>query len=360
MKELKIFAIVAFFSLFTYYLVEPYAHHAMHAKYDAQGNEIHSDSHGFVYDGTTEAKASAIVVSDLEFKIEQEKDSEKKVALEEQLVDAKSTQAKKATFWKEVVEISKLKGDAKAGEAAFATCMGCHTEGSLINMGGITPPVLTSVGSIYDKNYLIALIKDPAMAGNVDHKYENTIEHPMGRIKVMMTDSQQIANVVAYMKEKKAPEVTAKQAFVEACVRCHAMRYDKLTQLGDTPQTKENIKTGHDIEAMKYAQAVAEEQAQVAAYMGKLPPDLSMIIRARSSHFMETFIEDPQTQLPGTSMPRVGLSQEGYDKVHQYLMDIGDPSKPAREMVAPWVLGFFIIFTILAYFWKSYQWKDLH
>jgi ubiquinol-cytochrome c reductase cytochrome c1 subunit len=147
---------------------------------------------------------------------------------------------------------------------------------------------------------------------------------------------------------------------MEACVRCHAMRYDKVTQLGDIPKTKENIKTGHDIEAMKYAQKVAEEQATLAGYMGKLPPDLSMIIRARSGHFMETFIEDPQSQLPGTSMPRVGLSEAGYEKVHQYLMDIGDPSKPARDAVAPWVLGFFFIFTILAYFWKSYQWKDLH
>jgi hypothetical protein len=72
MRELKIFAVVAFFTLFTYYLVEPYAHHAMHAKYDAQGNEIHIDSHGFVYDGTTEAAASAVAVSDLTYKIGQE------------------------------------------------------------------------------------------------------------------------------------------------------------------------------------------------------------------------------------------------------------------------------------------------
>jgi len=166
--------------------------------------------------------------------------------------------------------------------------------------------------------------------------------------------------VVAFLKAKKASEPTAKQAFMGACVRCHAMRYDKVTQLGDIPKSKENIKTGHNIEAMKYAQKVAEEQAALATYLGKLPPDLSMIIRARSGHFMETFIEDPQTQLPGTSMPRVGLSEAGYEKVHEYLMDIGDPSKPAREMAAPWVIGFFLIFTVLAYFWKSYQWKDLH
>jgi ubiquinol-cytochrome c reductase cytochrome c1 subunit len=37
MRELKILAVVVFFSLLTYYLVEPYAHHQMHMKVDANG-----------------------------------------------------------------------------------------------------------------------------------------------------------------------------------------------------------------------------------------------------------------------------------------------------------------------------------
>ncbi|CAA6801961.1 MAG: ubiquinol cytochrome C oxidoreductase, cytochrome C1 subunit [uncultured Sulfurovum sp.] len=357
-KELKILAVVVFFTGLLYWGVEPYAHHAMHAKYDGQGNEIKIESHGFVYDGTTEANVNGVIVADLERKVMEEGSPEPKAVLAAKLAAAKDIQSKKASFWKEVGTIAELKGDATAGEAGFASCMGCHN-GLNMNMGGVIPPNLDHAGALYDKNYLIALLKDPAMASNVDHKYADTSMHPMGSIKGTMSH-QQIADVVAFMKEKKAAEPTAKQAFMEACVRCHAMRYDKVTQLGEAPKTKENIKTGHDIEAMKYAQKVAEEQATLATYMGKLPPDLSMIIRARSGHFMETFIEDPQTQLPGTSMPRVGLSEEGYEKVHQYLMDIGDPSKPARDIAAPWVLGFFVIFTILAYLWKRHQWKDLH
>ncbi|CAA6823226.1 MAG: ubiquinol cytochrome C oxidoreductase, cytochrome C1 subunit, partial [uncultured Sulfurovum sp.] len=328
MKELKVLGVVVFFSLLTYYLVEPYAHHAMHAKYDAQGNEIKIESHDFVYDGTTEITAAKRAVSDLEYKLGKEEDAALKASLEKKIAAAQDVQSKKETFWKEVATIAQLKGDAKAGEAGFASCTGCHN-GLNMNMGGVIPPKLDHAGAIYDENYLIALLKDPAMASNVDHKYTDTMMHPMGSIKGTMSH-QQIADVVAYMKAHKAAEPTAKVAFEEACMRCHAMRYDKLTQLGDTPKTKASIKTGYDIEAMKYAQQVAEEQEKLATYMGKLPPDLSMIIRARSDHFMETFIEDPQTQLPGTSMPRVGLNQEGYDKVHQYLMDIGDPSKPAR------------------------------
>ena len=322
-KELKIFAVVAAFTLALYYGVEPYAHSQMHK---------HVEGHGLVYDGKADIEAA--------------KDEKVK--------------AKKEAFWADVKKISELKGDAVAGEATFGMCAGCHMDGAA-NMGGVTPPSLDHAGVLYDKNYLIALIKDPAMASNVDHKYPNgTMTHPMGSISSMVSAPQDIANVVAYLKEKKAGHVTPREAFKEACGRCHANRYGKLTQLGELPKTKSKIATGKDIDRMKYDQKVAEEQAAVAAYMGKLPPDLSIMIRARGEHFMHTFIENPQSQLAGTAMPRVGLNHEGMEKVMEFLEETGDPSAPARAMAGPWVIGFFIIFTILAYLWKSSLWRDLH
>ena len=101
-------------------------------------------------------------------------------------------------FWNNVAKISKMKGDVVAGEATFAMCMGCHMEGG-VNMGGIIPPVLDHAGTLYDKNHLIALIKDPAIALKVDHQYVDTMTHPMGSIRVMISDDQQIADVVAYI-----------------------------------------------------------------------------------------------------------------------------------------------------------------
>ena len=328
MRELKIFAVVIFFSLLTYYLVEPYAHHEMHKKVDADGNEIVIKSHGFTYDGADD------------------------IAEAERKGDAALVATKKA-FWSDVATVSKMTGNAAAGEAVFANCTSCHN-GANINMGGVIVPNLDHAGAIYDKNDLIAIIKDPAMASNVDHKYADTSMHPMGSIKYTVSDNQQIADVVAYMMEHKAGEVTPKEAFTEACVRCHAMRYTNMTQLGDTPKFK------HKKDALAHEIKVIEEQDRVKAYMGNLPPDLSMIIRARGEHFMETFMENPQSGLPGTSMPRVGLNQEGYDKVKEYLTEAGDPSKKAREELGPWVLGFLVFFTILAFLWKKQQWRDLH
>jgi len=320
-KELKILGIVAAFTLILYWGVEPFAHSQMHKH--VEGNDL-------VYDG--------------------------KADIEEASKDKK--EAKKA-FWADVKKISKLKGDATAGEATFAMCGGCHMDGAT-NMGGVTPPSLDHAGAIYDKNYLIALIKDPAMASNVDHKYADTMSHPMGSIKGMVSADQDIANVVAYLKEKKAGHVSPKEAFTEACGRCHANRYGKLTQLGEIPKTKSNIKTGQDIDRMKYDQKVATEQGALADYLGKLPPDLSIIFRARSEHFLHTFLENPQSQLAGTAMPRVGLSEHGMEKVMEYLELTGDPSQPARAAAGPWVLLFFILFTVLAYLWKQAMWKDHH
>ena len=322
MKELKIFGIVAIFTLVLYWGVEPFAHSQMHK---------HVEGHGLVYDGTAD--------------------------IEEAVKDKKET---KTAFWADVKKIAALKGDAAAGEATFAMCAGCHMEGAA-NMGGVTPPSLEHAGAIYDKNFLIALIKDPAIATNVDHKYPNgTMAHPMGSISTMVTTPQDIANVVAYLEAKKAEEVTPKEAFTEACGRCHANRYGHLTQLGEIPKTKSNINTGQDVDALKYKEKVAVEQASLADYLGKLPPDLSIIIRARSEHFLHTFIENPQAELPGTAMPRTGLNKEGMEKVFAYLEETGDPSAPKRNAVGPWVILFFVGFTILAYFWKKSQWKELH
>ena len=319
MKELKIFGIVAIFTLVLYWGVEPFAHSQMHK---------HVEGQDFVYNGA----------ADIE---------EAEAAKKEDKVKAKKE------FWASVAKVAKLKGNAANGEAAFATCMGCHMEGG-VNMGGVIPPSLEHAGALYDKNYLIALLKDPAMASNVDHKYKDTMTHPMGSIKAMMADDQQIADVVTYLKEKKAGEVTTKEAFTEACSRCHAMRYAKTTQLGDTPKFK------YKKDELAYKIKVIDEQKLVKAYMGKLPPDLSIIIRARSEHFLETFVENPQGQLPGTSMPRVGLTHEGYEKVKTYLEEVGDPSKPAREELGPKVLLFFLVFTALAFLWKKSMWKGHH
>ena len=363
MRELKILLIVAFFTGLVYVGVEPFAHSKMHA---------HVEGHDFVYDGTADieeaedkaakaakalekAKERVAEVQSIEGSSAEDlaKAQDSVVKAEQTLVAAEQKVSVKKSFWTNVANIAKLDVNITNGELSFGACMACHN-GAGINMGGVVPPNLDHIGSLYDKNYLIALIKDPAMASNVDHKYANTMMHPMGSVAAMIISDQQIADIVGYIMQNKVGELEPKAAFEEACVRCHAARYAKITQLGDTPEFKE------EKDALAYKIKVLDEQALVKAYMGKLPPDLSMMIRARSPHYLETFVENPQTQLAGTSMPRVGLTKESYELVKTYLEEVGDPSKKQREALGPWVILFFVIFSILAYLWKKSQWKDLH
>ncbi len=314
-KEIQILLVVVFFTLVTYWGVEPFAHGAMHK---------HVDSMNYVYDGKADIAGA----------------------------EADKVEAKKE-FWGSVNKIGALTGNAEAGAAGYAMCQGCHMEGAP-NMGGAIPPALDHAGSLYDKNYLIALIKDPAMAMNTDHKFEDTMMHPMGSIKSMITEDQAIADTVAYMLANLAAEATPKEAYIEACSRCHENNYAGLTQIGETPKFK------YEKDTLAHKIKVLEEQDLVKAYMGKLPPDLSMMSLSRNHHFLETFIENPQSQLEGTSMPRVGLTKDGVHKVLTYMDSVADKNADARNSLGWKVILFFVIFTVLAYLWKKEVWSKLH
>ncbi len=316
MKELKILLVVIFFALLTYWGVEPFAHSKMHK---------HVEDRNFAY------------------------------------VDLPA--------------LTKV-GDIKRGEALVAgagACLGCHSinsKGFKAPMDpnaaaasfGVNPPDLSNVGGLFDERFLAQLIKNPTKALLLTHKFDGkTRFFPMPAFAgAGGNKDQEIADMVAYLKSIASKKITPKEAYTVSCGRCHANRYGKWTQIGFVPKTKSNIVTNKDIDLLKFQTKVAAYQADLVKYTGKLPPDLSIMIRARSEDFMKTFVEDPQTQLKGTAMPRVGLTKEGYGKVISYLEETGDPSKPAREALGPWVIGFFIVFTILALLWKKSIWKELH
>ncbi|NOX15849.1 MAG: cytochrome c1 [Epsilonproteobacteria bacterium] len=316
MKELKILAVLVFFTLLTYWGIEPFAYSKMHK------SVAYTD---FVY-------------SDLP-------------------------------------ALAKV-GDAKRGEVLVkgaGACLGCHgikSQGLLPPMGpnaaaasfGVNPPDLSDVGTLFDQRFLAELIKNPVKALMLEHKFDGKTKFfPMPAFAGAGGDkNQEVADMVAYLKSIAPKDVSAKDAFTVSCGRCHANRYGDWTQIGFVPKTKSNIITNKDVDLLKFKIKTAEYQADLAKYMGKLPPDLSIMIRARSEDFMKTFVENPGSQLKGTAMPRVGLTKEGYKKVKSYLEETGDPSKSAREALGPWVIGFFVIFTILALLWKRSIWKELH
>ena len=289
MKELKILGLVVAFTLFLYVGIEPFAHKYLHPS----------------------VSPADFTFSDLE----------------------KVNQNGNAAKGKEYFEMS---------------CTACH---SLTSDGfeplidditssesyGVAVPDLSSAGYLYDANFLADLIKNPAHAVKLEHKFsDDTTPFPMTPFYGLGEDEldNEVADIVAYLKSVAPKEMSDKDVFVSACIRCHDMKYA-------------NLHTTSDRESLKN-------------YMGMNPPDLSMMIRARSGKYLETFINDPQKNIEGTSMPRVGLTKNAQDQVIQYMEEVGDSKKSQRQMVGIVMMAFFAVMAVIAYFWKREVWKDLH
>jgi len=312
-KEPLILAVVVFFTLVTYYLVEPFAHHQMHKHFESE-NYAYAD-----------------------------------------LADVTKT------------------GDATRGKdlvMGAGACTGCHAitkagmpapmdPASAAAAYGVNPPDLSNAGAVYDAKFLTDLIKNPAHALDVEHKFDPAQGkmHPMAQFYGAGGDiDQEVADMIAYLQSiaVSKEELTPKIAFETACGRCHAVRYEKWTQIGTKPMfKKKQDELAFDMNVLNY-------QDSLKAYMGKLPPDLSIYIRSRGEHYIKTFIENPQNYLKGTAMPRVGVTAESAEKVIEYLEDSGDTKRHEREEVGKNVMIYIVIFAIFALLWKKQVWRDLH
>lgn len=325
-KEARILSVIIVLVGYIYWGFEPFAHHEMHP---------HVEDASYAFDGKQDI-----------------------AALEHAGKDA----AELKTFWASVAKIAEHKGNEVTGkDLVVANCTGCHSiksEGFPELMSnadaaasyGVTPPDLSIAGKVYDKNYLIAFIANPVKAMHIEHKY------PAGGEKVFPMPSsewmqpQEIADMVAYLTSSAskvaAPAVKEgatefeiskaanKEVFETACVRCHAMNYA-------------GIQANTSAEAMN-------------KYIGATPPDLSQYIRSRGDHYLHNFINDPQRKLPGTGMPRVGLTEQAEKQVVEYMTQIGDSKKDEREALGPKVLIYLTILAIFALLWKNKIWRDLH
>ena len=290
MKELKVLAVVVALTLITYWGVEPYAHSQMHPAVDAP---------------------------DYQFK--------------------------------DVDGLNGMSGNAQNGATLVqANCTACHSiakegfpqlmdDASSAAAYGVVPPDLSTSGLLYNADYLAAYIKDPASAGKVSHKFTDGASHPMPGYGWMQ--AQEIADMVAYLKSIAPDEITNKEAFTDACIRCHSIKY------GDMKNGTMAAKTPNE---------------NIIAYMGKLPPDLSQYIRSRGESYLHTFINNPQKNLEGTAMPRVGLTEAAETQVITYMQEVGDSKKGEREALGPKFLIYFVIFAIFAWLWKASKFRDIH
>ncbi len=304
MRELKILAIIVILVGITYWGIEPYAHSKMHPHHEP------------------------------------------------------------ATFTYADLKPLGIKGDPKKGAQAIMNngCTGCHSiksqnipapmdAVSASASYGVNPPDLSDIGALVDEKFLADFIAHPAKAMKLTHKFGAKRPFPMPDF---FGSKQDLADIVAYLKSIAPKEVSPREAFESACGRCHNLRYDKWTVLGKKPKFKTDVqRADFDLKLAKY-------ETNLKKYLGTTPPDLSMFIRSRGPEYIRDFVEDPQKILHGTAMPRVGLTEEATEKVVAHLEKVGDRKKDRRNALGPWVLGYFVIFAILAYLWKEKIWREIH
>lgn len=349
MKEFGVFIVVVLLSLVLYWGIEPYAHHELHpqtsmANYDFEAEDLtHAQN---MVDNATKALELA----------KSSNDEKKIVAASAELENAKILLQSYTDFWNDIKSIDLSKGDAMRGSELFmnAGCIGCH---SLIHAGfeptmddrassesfGVAVPDLSTAGAIYDEKFLAAIIKDPVRAVKLNHKFGEEQMHPMpqffgaGGSDVNL----EIADLVAYLKSVSNDYIGAhggisdEVLFKDACQRCHDIKYDEKYILGN--------------------------KLKLTEYMGSMPPDLSMMIRAKNSdNYLNKLINNPQKMLPGTSMPRVGLNEQYEQQLVGYLEKVGDSKKSERENIGIYTMVYFLILGIFATLWKRKVWKELH
>ena len=200
--------------------------------------------------------------------------------------------------------------------------------------------------------------------------------------------------------------------FVNYCLGCHTAKYVRYNRVAaDLGLTEEQMKSSlmftadspHD--TMK--NGINPDDAK--RWFGVVPPDLSLMARARTPDYLYTFLRsfyaDPvkatgvnNLALPGTAMPHVlwelqgtqeavwegetdkngnvqkhfkefklatpgKLSPEEYDAFVRdtvnFLDYIGEPVQLQRQSLGYKVIAFLVFFTLLAYALKKEYWKDV-
>ncbi len=204
--------------------------------------------------------------------------------------------------------------------------------------------------------------------------------------------------------------------FVSYCLGCHSLKYERWSRLADDLGIpldilqKELLPPGD--KPLQYIQT-SLPPTDAETWFGKVPPDLSLMVRARGRdyvyQFLKTFYVDPTRQtgannlrLPTTAMPHVLSELEGakravftevtrageggntremvfdhfetlapgrlsaaeYDAFVRdtvnFLDYVSEPTQSVRRALGVWVVLFLLVFTWLAWMVKREYWKDVH
>jgi ubiquinol-cytochrome c reductase cytochrome c1 subunit len=193
--------------------------------------------------------------------------------------------------------------------------------------------------------------------------------------------------------------------FINYCLSCHSAAYMRYNRLGnDLGLSEELVKDNLLFAADKVGELMKAVMpaADAKAVFGVVPPDLTVITRARGEDwfytYMRGFYRDPKSAtgwnnsvFPHVAMPHVLYEWQGqqravldkdgkfekfeierpgtmgvkeYDAAMRdltnFMVYMGEPAKLVRYRLGWYVLAFLLVFTVFAYLLKKEYWKDVH
>ncbi len=243
----------------------------------------------------------------------------------------------------------------------------------------------------------------------------------LGGLAVALTMNAVHASSSSYPLDTAPKRVNSEAAlqngaklFVNYCLNCHgavSMRYNRLRDIGLTDeQIKQNLLfSGEKVGDMMNV-AISPKDAK--AWFGAMPPDLSVIARAKGADYIYTYLrtfykdDTKATGWNNMAFPSVGMPHvmwelkvvriakyveekdphdatktvhvfKGFEQVKPgklnsqqfddamgdlvaYLQWMGEPAQLDRKRLGVWVLMFLAVFTVLAWGLNKSYWKDIH
>ena len=240
------------------------------------------------------------------------------------------------------------------------------------------------------RNAVIAFAFGVALTGPVAAQHEAELD----------SANNNIANTASLQRGAKY--------FVNYCLGCHSADYVRYNRLGQDLQLSDqqlidNLMFTGERPFDTMSRAMRPEDAE--RWFGITPPDLSLIARSRGTDYLYTFLRsfyaDPESPtgvdnvvLPGTAMPHVLWQLQGIQRavfapdehgaevferfelakpgelgvaefddvvrdIVNFLDYIGEPIKRQRQQLGIRVIGFLLVFLLIAYMLKKEIWKDV-
>jgi len=196
--------------------------------------------------------------------------------------------------------------------------------------------------------------------------------------------------------------------FVNYCLGCHSAKYVRYNRLGEDLQISDqqlidNLMFTGERPFDLMANAMRPEDAE--RWFKVAPPDLSLIARSRGTDYIFTFLRSfyvapdrptgvNNVVLPGTAMPHILWPLQGIQRavfttdehgvevfdhfetvqpgalderafedavrdIVNFLDYIGEPIKRQRQQLGTRVIGFLLVFLLIAFMLKKEIWKDV-